>query len=142
MTVRDHGPGLDPGTIEPAFDRFWRADSSRVGTRNGAGLAIVAAIAEEHDGPTRATNATDGGACFTIRPPPGPGPAEIPGGPAATGRAAAGIPPRPRGWPQTIGGDSQGRCTRLIRSVLQGSSPPTPCPRVVLYATLACTRSS
>lgn len=69
ITVRDHGPGLDADALEHAFDRFWRADSARVGSGTGLGLAIVAAIADEHGGTVTAENATDGGAVFRIRLP-------------------------------------------------------------------------
>jgi len=69
ISVRDHGSGLDDEALAHAFDRFWRADSARVGTGTGLGLAIVAAIAEEHDGTVGVENAIDGGACFSIRVP-------------------------------------------------------------------------
>jgi two-component system OmpR family sensor kinase len=66
VTVRDHGDGLDPDALDHVFDRFWQADSARVGTGSGLGLSIVAAIAEEHGGHASAANAPDGGALFTI----------------------------------------------------------------------------
>lgn len=69
LTVRDHGPGLTPGALDHAFDRFWRADSARAGTGSGLGLAIVAAIADEHDGTVKADNPDGGGARFTLRIP-------------------------------------------------------------------------
>ncbi len=69
VTVRDHGGGLDETALEHAFDRFWQADSARVGTGSGLGLAIVASIAHEHHGSVAAANAIDGGAVFTIRIP-------------------------------------------------------------------------
>ena len=69
LTVRDHGPGLDPGALPRVFDRFWQADSARVGTGAGLGLAIVAAIADEHGGRADVVNAPDGGARFTLRLP-------------------------------------------------------------------------
>ena len=67
--VRDHGPGLSPEALAHAFDRFWRADTARVGTGSGLGLAIVAAIADEHGGSAEAANAPGGGARFTLRLP-------------------------------------------------------------------------
>lgn len=67
--VRDHGAGLDAAAADHAFDRFWRADSARTGTGTGLGLAIVAAIAEEHNGSVAVENAPEGGACFTLRLP-------------------------------------------------------------------------
>lgn len=66
VTVRDHGPGLSPEALQHAFDRFWRADSSRVGPKAGLGLSIVSAIAESHHGNATAANHPDGGAIFTI----------------------------------------------------------------------------
>ena len=82
VTVRDHGKGLDETALEHAFDRFWQADSARVGTGSGLGLAIVASIAHEHHGSVAAANAIDGGAVFTIRIPlsvtdPRPGSIEV-----------------------------------------------------------------
>ena len=66
LMVRDRGPGLSPEALQHAFDRFWRADSSRVGPKAGLGLSIVAAIAEEHDGTATARNHPDGGAVLTL----------------------------------------------------------------------------
>jgi len=72
ITVRDHGAGLDDTALAHAFDRFWRADSARVGSGTGLGLAIVAAIADEHGGTIGAENVPDGGARFSIRLPLAP----------------------------------------------------------------------
>ena len=69
LTVRDYGAGLDPDTIDHAFDRFWQADRARVGSGTGLGLSIVAGIAEEHHGSVAASNVEGGGACFRIRLP-------------------------------------------------------------------------
>ena len=69
LTVRDYGAGLDPDTIDHAFDRFWQADRARVGSGTGLGLSIVAGIAREHHGSVSATNVEGGGACFRIRLP-------------------------------------------------------------------------
>ena len=66
VTVRDHGPGLTAEALQHAFDRFWRADPSRVGPKAGLGLSIVSAIAESHSGTATAANHPDGGAIFTI----------------------------------------------------------------------------
>jgi two-component system sensor histidine kinase MtrB len=40
ITVRDHGVGLSPADAEHVFDRFWRADPSRVRTVGGSGLGL------------------------------------------------------------------------------------------------------
>jgi two-component system OmpR family sensor kinase len=69
LVVRDHGPGLDAGALQHAFDRFWQADEARVGSGAGLGLAIVAAVAAEHGGAAEAANAPGGGARFTLRLP-------------------------------------------------------------------------
>jgi two-component system OmpR family sensor kinase len=69
VRVRDHGPGLDPEAAQHAFDRFWQADSARVGTAFGLGLSIVVGIAAEHGGTASATNEGEGGAVFTLRIP-------------------------------------------------------------------------
>ncbi|MGY1746388.1 MtrAB system histidine kinase MtrB [Blastococcus sp. SYSU D00695] len=40
LTVRDHGVGLTPAEAQHVFDRFWRADPSRVRTVGGSGLGL------------------------------------------------------------------------------------------------------
>jgi two-component system sensor histidine kinase MtrB len=40
VTVRDHGVGLSPEEAQHVFDRFWRADPSRVRTVGGSGLGL------------------------------------------------------------------------------------------------------
>jgi two-component system, OmpR family, sensor kinase len=69
VRVRDHGPGLDEDALAHVFDRFWQKDASRSGQGAGLGLAIVAAVAAEHDGSVTAANAADGGSVFTMRLP-------------------------------------------------------------------------
>ena len=50
LAVRDEGPGLDPGDLEHAFERFWRAPEAAGRPGTGLGLAIVRATAERHGG--------------------------------------------------------------------------------------------
>ena len=69
VQVRDHGSGLDEAALAHAFDRFWQADSARVGAGSGLGLSIVQGIAVEHGGRVDVSNAVDGGAVFSIRMP-------------------------------------------------------------------------
>ena len=69
VRVRDHGPGLAADALAHAFDRFWQADSARVGAGSGLGLSIVQSIAHEHGGVASAGNASDGGAVFTLKLP-------------------------------------------------------------------------
>jgi two-component system sensor histidine kinase MtrB len=40
VTVRDHGVGLSAAEAQHVFDRFWRADPSRVRTVGGSGLGL------------------------------------------------------------------------------------------------------
>lgn len=40
MTVRDHGVGLGSADAQHVFDRFWRADPSRVRSVGGSGLGL------------------------------------------------------------------------------------------------------
>jgi len=70
ITVADSGPGIPPEHLPHIFDRFYKADASRAGTRipsgSGLGLSIVRAIVDRHDGEIFATNAPAGGAMFTM----------------------------------------------------------------------------
>ena len=50
LAVRDEGPGLAPGDLEHAFERFWRAPEAAGRPGSGLGLAIVRATAERHGG--------------------------------------------------------------------------------------------
>jgi two-component system, OmpR family, sensor kinase len=71
LEVRDHGPGLPPGSGDRLFERFWRTEGGRTRGRGGAGLglAIAKAIVETHHGQIDAYNAPDGGAVFRVRLP-------------------------------------------------------------------------
>jgi two-component system OmpR family sensor kinase len=71
LTVADEGPGLDPETIDHAFERFWRGDPGRTRATGGVGLglAITAAIAHSHGGEVSARNRSGTGAEFSITLP-------------------------------------------------------------------------
>lgn len=71
LIVRDHGPGLGRSADGPAFERFWRDSQSRGRDSGGSGLglAIVSAIVTAHKGEISASDASDGGAIFTVRLP-------------------------------------------------------------------------
>ena len=75
IVVRDTGPGIPEEHLPHIFDRFYKADASRAGTRirsgSGLGLSIVRAIVEHHGGQVSAANAPEGGARFTITLPVG-----------------------------------------------------------------------
>lgn len=53
ISVRDDGPGVPLEDREKIFRRFYRRDVSRTKPGNGLGLALVAAIAEAHNGAVR-----------------------------------------------------------------------------------------
>ena len=70
ITVADSGPGIPPEHLPHIFDRFYKADAARAGTRvpsgSGLGLSIVRAIVVRHGGEVRAMNGPAGGAVFEI----------------------------------------------------------------------------
>ena len=74
LEVRDHGQGVDPVKARKVFERFYRADASRVrgqGGGNGLGLAIVAAIVNAHGGRVGVAATPGGGATFIVDLPTG-----------------------------------------------------------------------
>lgn len=72
IRVRDNGPGVPPDIRDTVFERFTRADASRVrhegGSSTGLGLAIVAAVVAAHHG-TVSLESVPGNTTFTIRIP-------------------------------------------------------------------------
>jgi two-component system OmpR family sensor kinase len=75
ITVTDDGPGIPPEIVEHVFERFTRADSSRVrrpgsggGVSTGLGLAIVQAVVEAHSGTVGVTS-SPGRTQVTVRLP-------------------------------------------------------------------------
>ena len=72
LSVRDHGPGIDPADRDHVFDRFWRAAGARKVPGSGLGLAIVRQIAESHGGDVRLESPPDGGSRFILRLPEAP----------------------------------------------------------------------
>ncbi|MDQ3639943.1 MAG: HAMP domain-containing histidine kinase [Actinomycetota bacterium] len=67
VTVKDHGPGLDPADLPHVFDRFYRSPEARTMPGSGLGLAIVKQVAESHGGTVTATAAPGGGALFVLQ---------------------------------------------------------------------------
>jgi two-component system OmpR family sensor kinase len=75
LTVTDDGPGVPAEIQDQVFERFTRADTSRVraagaeqGGSTGLGLAIVAAVVEAHQG-TVAVRSVPGRTEFAVRLP-------------------------------------------------------------------------
>ncbi len=64
ITVSDHGPGVPIPLRERIFDQFWRADRRTSGA--GLGLAIVRAVMTTHGGQVSISEASGGGALFTL----------------------------------------------------------------------------
>jgi two-component system OmpR family sensor kinase len=71
IAVADNGPGITSNQASQVFERFYRADPSRLRDRGGSGLglAIVAAIIAAHGGHVEAAPNPAGGALFTVHLP-------------------------------------------------------------------------
>jgi two-component system OmpR family sensor kinase len=72
IEVADKGPGLSAEDQEHIFERFYRADSSRVRTGSdgsGLGLSIVDAVMRAHGGSVSVQSTPGNGAIFTLRFP-------------------------------------------------------------------------
>ena len=68
VTVRDHGPGIDPIHLPRLTERFYRADShrSRALGGTGLGLAIVKHILNRHRGRLKISSSLGQGAKFIV----------------------------------------------------------------------------
>ena len=72
ISVRDTGPGMSPEVQEKIFERFYRADPSRVrsgGEGSGLGLSIVDAIMKAHGGTVTLKSEVGEGTTFTLHFP-------------------------------------------------------------------------
>ncbi|HEY0394827.1 MAG TPA: HAMP domain-containing sensor histidine kinase [Candidatus Elarobacter sp.] len=74
IEVADTGPGVDEGTADKLFDRFFRGDPShaRAIEGTGLGLAIVRSIARVHGGTVEAHPQPEGGSVFRVSLPAEP----------------------------------------------------------------------
>jgi two-component system OmpR family sensor kinase len=69
IEVTDNGPGLSKSDQERIFERFFRADPSRVrhsGKGSGLGLSIVDAVMKAHGGYVSVKSELDRGSTFTL----------------------------------------------------------------------------
>jgi two-component system OmpR family sensor kinase len=69
IEVTDNGPGLSKSDQERIFERFFRADPSRVrhsGEGSGLGLSIVDAVMKAHGGYVSVKSEIDRGSNFTL----------------------------------------------------------------------------
>ena len=72
ITVRNHGPGIEPEQMSQMFDLFWQGDRTpdRIQGGLGVGLSLVRSLVEIHGGTVRCESDTDGsGTEFEIRLP-------------------------------------------------------------------------
>ena len=68
ISVRDHGPGIDPDEHARIFERFYRARAVRLKPIRGSGigLALVEHIAVAHGGGVKVASVPGDGATFTL----------------------------------------------------------------------------
>ncbi|CAM2940514.1 MtrAB system histidine kinase MtrB [Skermania piniformis] len=71
VVVRDQGVGLRPGEEKLVFNRFWRADPSRVRRSGGSGLGLAISVedAHLHGGRLEAWGEPGEGSCFRLTLP-------------------------------------------------------------------------
>jgi two-component system OmpR family sensor kinase len=76
LAVADNGPGMRPEDTARVFERFFRADPSRVRSSGGSGLglSIVAALVAAHNGTVEVRSELGIGTTFTVRLPLAGGP--------------------------------------------------------------------
>jgi two-component system sensor histidine kinase VicK len=70
LEVADEGTGIAPDQLSHVFDRFYRADQARSGSRGaGLGLAIAKEIVEVHDSSIQVESTPNQGTTFWFRLP-------------------------------------------------------------------------
>lgn len=71
LTVRDHGPGIEPEHLPRLTERFYRVDASQSRARNGTGLglAIVKHILSRHRGKLGISSRVNSGSTFVASVP-------------------------------------------------------------------------
>ncbi|WP_193596424.1 sensor histidine kinase [Microbacterium sp. YJN-G] len=68
ISVRDRGPGLEPGELDQATDRFWRSSRDQNTPGSGLGLAIASDLLRSVGGRVSVEGAEGGGlrVCFDL----------------------------------------------------------------------------
>ena len=71
LEIKDTGIGISAEALPHIFERFYRADPSRDGRNEGAGLglSLVQWIVEQHHGRIEVKSEPGEGSCFTVRLP-------------------------------------------------------------------------
>ena len=66
LSVRDHGPGIDPTVQRDLFRPFARGLGAEAPAGIGLGLTVTHALVKAHGGRIDGANADGGGALFTV----------------------------------------------------------------------------
>jgi signal transduction histidine kinase len=88
VEVSDDGEGISEADLPWIFQRFYRADSTRLSGGSGLGLAIVRQIVERHGGEIEVSSSPREGAIFRIRLPVVGAVDRVPGGAASRAPAS------------------------------------------------------
>ncbi len=74
VAISDNGPGMSPDVASRVFDRFFRADETRLSSvrSSGLGLSIVSSIIEAHGGTIGLDTELGTGSTFTVVLPVAP----------------------------------------------------------------------
>lgn len=83
LEIRDSGPGMTATEAKHAFDRFWRAESSRSRTGSGLGLSLAQAVVTAHGGTIRLQTTPEAGTTVDTELPLPPKQPELEGTPSA-----------------------------------------------------------
>jgi two-component system NtrC family sensor kinase len=65
VAIQDSGPGISAENLPKMFTPFFT--TKKVGKGTGLGLSVCYGIVKMHGGTIQASNAPEGGACFTVR---------------------------------------------------------------------------
>jgi len=69
ITVRDHGPGIDPQDRAQVLGRFYRSAAARARPGSGLGLAITEQTVRMHGGSVEVQDTPTGGATVVLHLP-------------------------------------------------------------------------